>query len=180
MQAEDICLECGLCCNGVIFADVTLQGEEVLRLGALGMMGLVRMRGRKEGSDKISAASSQLVKLRQPCAAFDGCRCRIYSQRPNYCRQFECLLLKDLKAGQIEVDNARRLIGLARRKVQQVKTLLEKLGDTTEQKPLRARFGNISSKLAELDLDEEAREVYRRLTIVMHQLNRLLSDRFYR
>src|SRR5438132_2396309 len=36
--AEDLCLECGLCCNGVIFADVRLQpGDDPKRLKALGL-----------------------------------------------------------------------------------------------------------------------------------------------
>ena len=32
--------------------------------------------------------------LNQPCTAWEGCRCRVYAGRPQYCHQFECALLK--------------------------------------------------------------------------------------
>ena len=74
--------ECGLCCNGVIFADVQLEPEDDAQL--LQSLGLKFALNRK----------SQIVKRKflQPCTAFAGCQCNIYSDRPrHYCRQFECL-----------------------------------------------------------------------------------------
>jgi hypothetical protein len=37
--------------------------------------------------------------LNQPCTAWEGCRCRVYAGRPQYCHQFECALLKSGVAG---------------------------------------------------------------------------------
>src|SRR5262249_21335737 len=80
-RAEAICLECGLCCNGVIFARVPLQaGDDAHRLKSLGLN-----------------LSNRVPHFPQPCGAFDGCCCRLYSERPHYCREFECLLLKRVK-----------------------------------------------------------------------------------
>src|SRR3954464_7170194 len=85
---NSLCLECGLCCNGAIFADVRLQPEDdPARLKTLGL--------------SISTPQSRqgTRHFNQPCSALDGCRCRIYTGRPAYCRLFDCLLLKSVNEG---------------------------------------------------------------------------------
>src|SRR6266481_7889876 len=95
---ENLCLSCGLCCNGVIFADVKLRrGDDPAHFQALGLPITC------SGGRKPSAAG-----FPQPCVALDGCRCCIYDQRPRYCRKFECLLLKSVNAGYTERAEALR------------------------------------------------------------------------
>src|SRR5690242_17601591 len=90
---EDICLTCGLCCNGAIFADVVLQtGDDLGRLESAGLTFLA-------APGQRVPTGSRNRRFSQPCAAFDGCQCRIYSERPRHCQKFECLLLKGVKAG---------------------------------------------------------------------------------
>src|SRR5215472_953064 len=89
---QQLCLSCGLCCNGVIFADVRLKpSDDPARLRALGLP----LSGQTPGSKKA------VLNFNQPCAALEGCSCRIYADRPNHCRHFECLLLKSAKAGRV-------------------------------------------------------------------------------
>src|ERR1044071_1876322 len=61
-DANSLCLECGLCCNGVIFADGQLQPEDnAARLRELGL--------------KLTATQNSKLKTQnflQPCAAFGG------------------------------------------------------------------------------------------------------------
>src|ERR1022692_2086903 len=77
-DSNQLCLECGLCCNGVIFARGQLQpADDVARLQTLGLT-LVANRKAETGKQKFT----------QPCTAFDGCRCKIYGDRPQYCRGF--------------------------------------------------------------------------------------------
>src|SRR5215468_7778756 len=102
--SNDLCFECGLCCNGVIFADVELQPAEAQSLKA-------KVQSLKS-SEKNGRTS--VTKLPQPCAAFDGCRCRVYADRPRYCAEFECLLLKHVNAGRLKWDAALRIIRTAR------------------------------------------------------------------
>src|SRR4051794_22507746 len=112
-DSNALCLECGLCCNGVIFADVQLKPEDnEPRLRSLGLL----------FANQKSKLKSQ--KFTQPCTAFEGCRCRIYSDRPKYCREFECLLLKNVKAGQTDTPKALRIIRTALQRVTKVKNLL--------------------------------------------------------
>ena len=104
-NSNSLCLECGLCCNGVIFANVQLQpGDNAAQLKALGLI-------------FSSNRDSKIQKFKQPCTAFGGCRCQIYSERPKYCREFECLLLKSVKAGETNLSEASKLIHSALRRV---------------------------------------------------------------
>jgi Fe-S-cluster containining protein len=154
-----------MCCNGVIFADVKLKpGDDPAQLRGLGLQVKVR-----EGQTKFS----------QPCSALDGCRCRIYSERPKYCREFECVLLKSVKAGRLGEAAAMRIIRAARRRVEKVNRLLGELGDRDERADLRGRFRRTARKLEQADLDEKTRRAYGQLTLAMHDLNGLLSDAFY-
>jgi hypothetical protein len=117
--------------------------------------------------------------MNQPCAAFDGCRCRVYADRPQYCREFECVLLKSVKAGRTEPAAGLGIIRTARERAEKVRRLLDALGDTEEQLPLSARFRHTSKRLKERDLDEETADTYAQLTLAVHDLNLLLGDAFY-
>ena len=167
--AAQLCLACGLCCNGVIFADVKLQsGDDPARLQALGL-------------PLIETGSTPRAQTRfpQPCTALDGCRCRIYPERPNYCRKFECMLFKNVKAGRLDSAAALRIIQAARQRADAVRNLLQTLGDTEEQLPLSARFRKMARRLENAELTEETAEMYGKLTLAVHDLNCLLSEAFY-
>ena len=131
-DANSICRECGLCCNGVIFADVQLRpGDDARRLRALG----------------LAFVKSKALKFKQPCTGFGGCQCNIYSERPIYCREFDCLLLKGVKAGEVKMSEARKVIRSALKNAEKVKTLLRQLGDTDETLALAKRFQRIQQKM---------------------------------
>lgn len=159
---------CGLCCNGVIFADVGLRpDDDAARLKSLGL--------------PIAAPRSALrpARLVQPCAAFDGCHCRVYADRPHYCREFECVLLKSVQAGQTATAAALHIIRTARERADKVRRLLGALGDTDEHLPLSARFRRTGKRMQQRELDEATADMYAQLTLAVHDLNLLLGDAFY-
>ena len=167
-STDGLCPACGLCCNGVIFANLALQpGDDIARLQSLGL--------------PVRSPHSALrpPHLTQPCAGFDGCRCRIYMDRPQYCRQFECVLLKSVQAGRTEPAAALRIIHTARGRADKVRRLLCALGDSDEQLPLSARFRRMGKRLKERELDDDTAETYGQLTLAVHDLNLLLGDAFY-
>jgi Fe-S-cluster containining protein len=165
---EDLCLKCGLCCNGVIFADVKLQpADDAPRLRSLGV------------SVSIPHSAFRTPHLNQPCAALEGCRCRIYAERPQYCRQFECLLLKSVKAGRTQPAAALRKINTARERAEKVRVLLRTLGDADEHLALSARFRRVARRMNKTELDPRAATAYGKLTLAVQDLNLLLSQSFY-
>ena len=77
---DTLCTQCGLCCDGTLFADVELGRAEAARLENMGL--------------EVEVTDGGL--LSQPCAALKGRRCSIYAHRPKCCRTFECQLLHRL------------------------------------------------------------------------------------
>ena len=160
--AQQLCLECGLCCNGVIFADGQLQPEDdVARLKELGL--------------KLKCGE----KFHQPCAAHTKGCCAIYSERPVYCRQFDCALLKSVSSGEISNDQAVTIIDNARTRAAKVDRLLQKLGDSDEHSALVLRFRRTSKALLNAPTVRETAALFSELTLAMHRLNLLLNQKFY-
>lgn len=170
---ETLCLACGLCCNGVLFADVKLRaGDSAARARLLELPTSPTVK-------RAAPASPRVRALPQPCPAFDGCRCRIYADRPQHCRAFECLLLQAVKAGRLQPSAALRTIRHARRRAARVEHLLGQLGDTEVQLTLKVRFRRTSERLEQIGADRAQAELYAQLTLAVHQLNLLLSEAFY-
>jgi Fe-S-cluster containining protein len=149
----------------VIFADVGLKSAEVKALQSK----LEGQLSRKNGE----------IKLPQPCAAFDGCRCRIYADRPTYCRQFECLLLKNVLEGRVERAAASGIVRTAKERAEKVRALLRELGDNDEGIALSLRFQRVAKRFENEHLAEDKAEIYGDLTLAVHELNMLLSEAFY-
>jgi Fe-S-cluster containining protein len=164
-----ICLECGLCCNGVIFARGELQsGDNAERLAALGLL-LAPQKQARAGNRKFH----------QPCAAFENGCCGIYSERPEYCRAFECALLKKVSTKKMENSTALRVIRTTRRRVDKVKRLLRKLGDADEHVALSVRVRRMTRRMESSFSENGSAELFGELTLASHALNVLLSEEFY-
>ena len=161
---EQLCPECGLCCNGVLFADVELRkGDDARRLAELGLS-LVKKGGRPA--------------FAQPCAGFDGRLCRIYAERPVRCRTFECGLLKRVQAGQLDLKSALNSIREARQRVDKVRRLLRELGQKDEQLALIKRYVQVMSGLIDLSGGEGAAELRGRLMLAVEALMQVLQRDF--
>ena len=123
---SQLCPKCGLCCNGVLFADVKLcKGDDVQRLAELGLS--LEKKGRQQA-------------FAQPCACFDGKLCRVYVERPVRCRAFECGLLKRVQAGELGAGAALKTIAQAKRQVEKVCELLRRADSDDEQLALSQRY----------------------------------------
>jgi uncharacterized protein len=172
---EDLCLVCGMCCNGAIFARVKVQPEDdVERLRSFGLPVVKARRAQSK-----SASPAAVLTFKQPCAAFDGCCCRIYAERPSYCRQFECLLLKSVKAGSRGTISALKIIREARERTEVVRQLLRALGETDEQTALSDRFRRTARRLEKMGTDRQTAAIFGDLTVAIHDLNLLFSEYFY-
>jgi hypothetical protein len=152
----------------VIFANLQLQPvDNADRLRSLGLP-VCAPRGPR-----------QPPHLTQPCAAHDGCHCRIYADRPEYCRQFECVLLKSVQAGRTQPAEALRIIATARERAEKVRRLLREVGDGDEHVALSVRFRRTTTRLKATELSEETADTYAQLTLAVHDLNLLVHDAFY-
>ena len=159
-----LCPQCALCCNGVLFKDVELQpGDDGAKLRALG----------------LPISKARFAKFPQPCAALEGCTCRIYADRPARCRDFDCALLQSVGAGKTEAEAALRIIRRTRARAEKVRRLFRELGDADESVALSLRFRRTRRRLESLQLDDDTAEIFGQLTLAVHDLNLALRQHFY-
>lgn len=167
-DASNLCLACGLCCDGTLFRDVELAGAaEAAVLEQAGVP--VRRTTRK-------------LRVVQPCPALGvGCRCGVYAERPGRCRQFDCALLLAVRAGRTTPGDALRIVGETRRLAERVRRLLAALGGRDERRPLSRRFATVRRAFdtGRAPTGDEALETYAELTLAVQQLQLRLQARFY-
>jgi len=155
---DTLCLECGLCCNGVLFADV-----------------------RREGRDSSPLFKQYGARVPQPCPAFNhaDCKCALYAERPKRCRQFECKQLLAVRAGEKTADAALKRIGEARKAANEVEELLMQLGFNDVKLPFSKRFQHCQHMAETGNLPSEHFEKLADLQLAVHRLNGLLARDFY-
>ena len=139
---DTLCRQCGLCCDGHLFADVRLRNEEVPPIEST------------VGYERRSDA----FYLQQPCLAFCDGDCKVYSQRPKGCREFECHLLKAVKEFTLPEYAALELIKEIKRKIESVEQLLVDLGEADEMLPLSLRIEAVLSEAWDLSESEHRQE----------------------
>jgi Fe-S-cluster containining protein len=168
-SGEQLCRECGLCCDGTLFDLVKLEpGDDAAKLKALGL------------PVALSRGKQPVARFPQPCSALCKDRaCGIYADRPWQCRTFECRLFKDAKAGRITFAAALPAVKQARRRADHVRRLLRELGDTDEHRALGERIHRTSERMESGHADEAAKAKFADLSLAVHRLKLLSQKRFY-
>lgn len=124
---SNLCLSCGICCNGTALGFVLLEQQDLTAM--------------RELMD-IDEGSKTGVFF-QPCPKLDGNCCTIYEKRPTACRRFECGLLKSLDKGELNIDSAQDVIKL-------VKQLRESITQQLAKVPVELKSDAFYLKLIEL------------------------------
>jgi Fe-S-cluster containining protein len=171
-----LCLACGLCCDGTLFADVELRpGDSPAELRESGFP-------LRRGKD---SEGQSVQKFSQPCSALGSdCRCAVYAGRPARCREFDCDLLRAVQAGERTADSALRRIRETRRQRDAVRLGLERLGNREIRDPLSKRFKQVRKAMECGALPEglewdEAADHFGELTMAVSALQFTLSRDFY-
>jgi Fe-S-cluster containining protein len=161
---EQLCPNCGLCCDSTLFADVELRPADIPeRLEKLGL--------------EIWQKTRAKLAFAQPCACFDGKLCKIYGDRPTRCRLFECGLLKRVERGEMTAGVALKKIREAKVKAENVRGLLRESGQKDEKMALTHRYAEAMS--APVDLSDEANaDRHGKLMLAVSDLMQLLERDF--
>jgi len=169
IDLEQLCLACGLCCDGTLFDGVQLEpGDDAAHLKALGL------------PVKTSRGRTPVTRFPQPCAALCSDRtCQLYADRPKQCRTFECKVFKETRAGRTEFATAMRLVTKTRRHADKVRRLLAKLGDTDERRSLGERFHRMQETMEAKATTDTERATFADLSLAVHHLKLLAQDKFY-
>ena len=160
---DQLCPNCGLCCDSTLFADVELRaGDDRQFLQKAGIKFC------KKGKTKVAFA--------QPCACFDGKFCKIYEDRPKRCRLFECGLLKKVESGKMTPAAALKKIHNAKLRAGDVRTLLRALGQTDEQMPLTQRYTEVMVAPIDFSAESSAEQRGELMLAVNDLMNQLQRD----
>jgi len=153
-----LCLQCGLCCNGALFADV-----------------------RRERGDHSPLFEQHGPRVAQPCPAFNSadCRCAVYADRPARCRKFECKQLLAVRGGTKTIAAALLKISAARGMAGEVEKLLSRLGFNQAALPLSKRFQRCQRAAERGEILPGHLDCLADLQLAMHRLNLLLAQDFY-
>lgn len=97
LDEQKLCMSCGLCCDGSLFAWVKLRPAELFPAEAAGL--------------RVYGAHPADRGFAQPCSAFVG-HCAIYTSGfyPKGCLAYRCSLLKRCADGTVTVEEAARII----------------------------------------------------------------------
>ena len=101
-DATALCLACGFCCDGTLHTHTVLLAEEVDAATDVGL---------------IVDVVHDKPAFQQPCAMFLDGSCSIYERRPRVCRRYECALLKRTIGGEITLEQALRVVGIAQKQL---------------------------------------------------------------
>ena len=106
IDGSRLCLECGICCQGVLHREASVEAGEIEAVRRLGLQVI--------GSGKD-------LSFRLPCPLHQGDRCTAYMDRPRTCRSYQCKLLKGYLEGTVDWEHCRRTIGFAKDLVDRIR-----------------------------------------------------------
>lgn len=99
LDANRVCQECGLCCNGTLFSFAKVYPEELKKTKALGI-------------DVFKDDADGTSKFNFPCPAFINGNCSVYLQRPKKCQSYYCKLQENVMNGTIKVEDGLKIVHL--------------------------------------------------------------------
>jgi len=95
-NGNDLCLECGRCCNGVYFKSIKLLHGDRIDLFD------VTYTPKYQGDFVLSSLPCQQLNPDNTC--------KIYEDRPRVCRDFQCVILKRYLAEDVDLDTALNML----------------------------------------------------------------------
>ena len=91
MTPSDLCVACGMCCDGTMFTNVVANDAELVQMSFLG------------AETKVKEEKQFFL---QPCPAHINGSCSIYETRPRTCVGYKCALLRRVLNEEITPEQA--------------------------------------------------------------------------
>ena len=157
----NICLPCGLCCDGTLIGHVQLDREELPVLREL-------MDIEDENSNGF---------FLQPCSNYCN-GCNIYSKRPKQCANYNCALLKSLEQKELYFDSATEIINVVKQKKIAIEKKLVTLKIELKSQSFHFKMVELKKLLKKIKSESSLTQNHLELTSDLEQLDSLLSKKF--
>lgn len=160
-DSSNICLACGLCCDGTMIGHVQVDKEELLAV---------------KDVMEIEEAIGNGFFL-QPCAKYcDGCT--IYSNRPSPCASFKCKLLKSIEQQELEFDMAVEIINVVKQKKMAIEEKLSMLVLELKSKSFFFKIVELNLLLRKIEAESSLSKNQQALNLDIKELEHLLLPKF--
>lgn len=162
IDSLNICLPCGLCCDGTLIGFVQLQREE-----------LPVMRKLMDITE-----DNNIGFFLQPCEKHSSGICSIYSQRPKQCNNFNCGLLESLERKELDFDSALEVINMVKQKRMAIEKKLVTLDVELKYKSFFFKILELRKIIRKNNSDSSLTQKHEELISEIDELNKLLSISF--
>ncbi|MBO2545748.1 YkgJ family cysteine cluster protein [Salegentibacter sp. BDJ18] len=158
----NICLSCGLCCDGTLIGFVQLEREELSPV--------------KQLMDIEQTGENGMFFL--PCNEL-GCNgCNIYSQRPKACRNFECGVLKSVEKKELSFDKATEVIDVVKQKKATIEKHVATLQIELQSKSFHFKMLELKKLLRKDKSELSLSQSHQELKLELEELEKLLTKSF--
>lgn len=158
----NICLACGLCCDGTLIGFVQLDGEELPALRELLDI---------EEEDNYGV-------FFQPCKNLGSDGCNIYSQRPKQCGIFKCELLNTTEKKKLSFNSAIEVIKEIKQKKLVIEKQLEIIPFKLQSKSFYFKILELKKLLREDKSDFPLSQNIQELVTNLKDLDKLVANNF--
>jgi len=160
-DSTNICLACGLCCEGVLIGFVHLSKDEIPALKKI-------MEIEEEGGQGF---------FLQPCKKYCN-GCTIYSERPKQCGYFDCDLLTAVDKKEIDFDAAVEIVDLVRQKKAVLEQKVLELKVQLKSQSFYFKMVELKNVLEKTKVTSSLSELQLDVLSDLKQLDSLLLERF--
>jgi len=160
----NICIGCGMCCDGTMFGSVCLSdGDSADQLRSSGI--------------EVTVAGDT-TSFGQPCAAFRSGQCMVYEQRPSVCQGYRCLLLRRFEANEVSRSEALALIAQTMALRDRVRSALTAWVETKDMLSLGNLYRLMLEELDTMEDQPTARRENAELLMEVAALRAILAREF--
>ena len=161
IESTNLCLSCGLCCDGTLIGFVRLDTKELSDLSEI---------------KHIEEADGKGFFL-QPCDDYcDGCT--IYSQRPKQCAKFKCGLLKSVEKKKVDFDSAIEVINTVKQKKEVIEKKVAKLKLELKHKSFYFKTVELKKILQHIKYESDLSKNHQQLMSDLNALELIISEKF--
>lgn len=158
---SNICLSCGLCCDGSLIGFVELTPEETLSLKEI---------------MEVEDTNGNGFFL-HPCSKYCN-GCTIYQNRPKKCNEFNCKLLFSVENKNLNFDSALQIINLVKHYKSNIENKIETLDINLKSNSFYFKMVELKKILHQNENNPLVKSNYLVLSSDIKQLDKILSENF--
>ena len=160
-ESTNLCLSCGLCCDGTLIGFVKLDPNEISKIKEV------------KNIEEVNGNGFFL----QPCSDYcDGCT--IYAQRPKQCASFKCGLLTSVEQKKLDFNSAIEIINSVKLKKEVIEKNTTALGLELKAKSFYFKTLELKKLIKNISTKSKLSQNHQELNLNLKELDKITSEKF--